>query len=237
MDLKIYGKSYSLTYGFSFFVISIAGHVVINRFYAKTRTLEGAQHLLTQLVAHSLVRNIFFLPHCLFIEYTPNLSIQRGGSDLLYSIQYYCVYRKEGTGIKSLNAGGLASTRWTKQGVGVLGGKCLWLGQMRRVDWAPAQHRLSPVSNPFFEVNLLYDYGFRGRLCQLDEQNKGNVQNLCKKKCGELILQLLSIFQRLLMPMFQQETVYNYGHCWSYSLICGCKLQLVATLWSPAFLY
>jgi hypothetical protein len=36
--------------------------------------------------------------------------------------------------------------------------KCV-LAQMRQVDWAAAQHFLSPFSNPFFGVKFLYDYG------------------------------------------------------------------------------
>ncbi len=39
-------------------------------------------------------------------------------------------------------------------------GKCLKLGQMRLVDWAVAEHLLSPFSSPFFRVKWLYDYGF-----------------------------------------------------------------------------
>ncbi len=31
---------------------------------------------------------------------------------------------------------------------------------MRQVDWAVAQHLLSPFSSPFFGMKVLYDYGF-----------------------------------------------------------------------------
>ena len=60
-----------------------------------------------------------------------------------------CVYTKEGTRVPSLNTRGLACTRWTKQG---LEGNCLQLGHIRQVDWAAAQHLLSPFSSPFFRV-------------------------------------------------------------------------------------
>ncbi len=52
------------------------------------------------------------------------------------------VYTKEGTRVPSPNTGGLVCTRRTKQGIG---GKCLWLGQMRQVKWAAAQHLLKPL--------------------------------------------------------------------------------------------
>jgi hypothetical protein len=32
---------------------------------------------------------------------------------------------------------------------------------MRQVDWAAAEHLLSPFSSPFFGVKLPHDYGFR----------------------------------------------------------------------------
>ncbi len=52
------------------------------------------------------------------------------------------VYRRE------LNTGGLAFTRWAKQGVR---GKRLWLRKMRQV----AHHLLSPFSSPFLGWNSL----------------------------------------------------------------------------------
>ncbi len=58
--------------------------------------------------------------------------------------------------ISTVNTGGLVCTRWKKQGVGV---KCA-NEQMQRVDWAAAEHLLSPFSSPFFRVKWLYDYGF-----------------------------------------------------------------------------
>ncbi len=76
---------------------------------------------------------------------------------------------------------------------------------MRRVDLAPAQHRLSPLSNPSFEVNLLYDYGFWGRLCLPDEQNKGNIKSLGKKNAASWFSSCSASFQHFLKPMFQQE--------------------------------
>jgi hypothetical protein len=35
--------------------------------------------------------------------------------------------------------------------------------QMRQVDFAAAEHLLSPFSSPFFRGKWLYDYGFNGR--------------------------------------------------------------------------
>jgi hypothetical protein len=75
------------------------------------------------------------------------------------SCENHCtlVYTYQGTIVPSLSTGGLVCTRWTKQRVG---GKCLQLGQMRQVDWAAAEHLLSPFSSPYFRVKWLYDYGF-----------------------------------------------------------------------------
>jgi hypothetical protein len=67
------------------------------------------------------------------------------------------VYTKERSRVPSLNTGGLVCTRWTKQG---LGGNCLLLGPIRKVDWAAAEHLLSPFSSHFFRVTWLYDCGF-----------------------------------------------------------------------------
>jgi hypothetical protein len=41
-----------------------------------------------------------------------------------------------------------------------VGGNCLQLEPMRKVEGAGIQHFLSPFSSPFFGVKLLYDYGF-----------------------------------------------------------------------------
>ncbi len=35
---------------------------------------------------------------------------------------------------------------------------------MRQVDWAAAEHLLSPLSSPFFRVKWLYDYGFSKKM-------------------------------------------------------------------------
>jgi hypothetical protein len=64
------------------------------------------------------------------------------------------VYTKEGTRVFSLNTGALNKTEDRRQ-------MFITIGQMRHVDWAAAQHLLSPFSIPFFGVKLLYDYGFR----------------------------------------------------------------------------
>ncbi len=69
------------------------------------------------------------------------------------------VYTKEGTRsppLSTVTTGGLVCIRWTKQGVGV---KCA-NEQMRRVDWAAAEHLQSPFPSPFFRVKWLYDFGF-----------------------------------------------------------------------------
>jgi hypothetical protein len=46
--------------------------IVIKKFHPKEGAWEGAEQLLTQLVAFALVIKIFLLPPGLFIEYTPN---------------------------------------------------------------------------------------------------------------------------------------------------------------------
>ncbi len=43
---------------------------------------------------------------------------------------------------------------------------------MRQVDWAAAEHLVSPFSSPFFWVKWLYDYGFR---VPVRDTNRGNV--------------------------------------------------------------
>ncbi len=55
------------------------------------------------------------------------------------------VHTKEGTRVLSLKTGGLVCTRWTKT---------LKLGQMWHVEWAAAQHLLSPFPSPLFGVEL-----------------------------------------------------------------------------------
>jgi hypothetical protein len=57
------------------------------------------------------------------------------------------VYREEGTKVPSLNTGVVASTRWTKQGVGKK-------SFINGASLAAVQHLLSPIL-----IALLYDYG------------------------------------------------------------------------------
>ncbi len=52
--------------------------------------------------------------------------------------------------------------------------------KIRQVDWAAAEHLLSPFSSPFFGVKLLYDFGFRRLYHHPGRSDRSQGCNYCR---------------------------------------------------------
>ncbi len=88
----------------------------------------------------------------------------RGFEHLLKRVDAF-VYRKEGAWVPSLNTGGLACTRWIKQGVG---GKCLKLGQIRQAGWAACSESSQPLLVPLLWGEIALWLWALGSMCLPD---------------------------------------------------------------------